>query len=326
MTKAEFVAKIANEKELTKSQAEKGVEGFISVVSDALVSGDKVSIVGLGTFSVVARPQRKGINPRTGEKIEIPASKVVKFKGWSPSENRKGAATTAIVPSDNQLPAVPEEVDNVLVNEAVQFINETVSRTIYNGALQIGDYLLENFFNDDIAAASSRNPRKPVSFRALCSREDLSLHPATLGEMVRVAAQERFFHQHNLDTDNLSYSHKAELVKIPNDDHKIQLVSEIVGHVPPYRVLAERIKQERSSAPATERQISPRHLLKDIQDSENRIEKSILPQLAADTEFIRRMRPEMKIRILEEARRLAEKAAEHQRACEDLIRALEGGE
>ena len=80
MTKAELVAKIASENGLTKSQAEKAVDGFVSAVSGALASGDKITLVGFGTFSVGTRSQREGRNPRTGEKIQIPASKVVKFK------------------------------------------------------------------------------------------------------------------------------------------------------------------------------------------------------------------------------------------------------
>ena len=80
MTKAELVTEIANEGGITKSQAEKGVDGFVSAVSDALAAGDKITLVGFGTFSVGERAQREGHNPRTGEKINIPASKVVKFK------------------------------------------------------------------------------------------------------------------------------------------------------------------------------------------------------------------------------------------------------
>ena len=90
MTKAEVVAKVASDGGITKSQAEKAVDGFVSAVSDALATGDKITLVGFGTFSVVARSQREGRNPRTGEKIKISASKVVKFKaGKSLSEKVK---------------------------------------------------------------------------------------------------------------------------------------------------------------------------------------------------------------------------------------------
>ncbi|MFZ0932292.1 MAG: HU family DNA-binding protein [Syntrophobacteraceae bacterium] len=80
MTKAELVAKIANEVGIAKSQAEKALDGFVAAVSKALSGGDKITLVGFGTFSVMARSQREGRNPRTGEKIKIAASKVVKFK------------------------------------------------------------------------------------------------------------------------------------------------------------------------------------------------------------------------------------------------------
>ena len=61
----------------TKAEA---VDGFVSAVSGALSGGDKITLVGFGTFSVGSRAAREGRNPRTGEKIKIPASKVVKFK------------------------------------------------------------------------------------------------------------------------------------------------------------------------------------------------------------------------------------------------------
>lgn len=80
MTKADLVSRIAGDGDITKAQAEKAVDGFISAVSSALAAGDKVTLVGFGTFSVGNRSQREGRNPRTGEKITISASKVVKFK------------------------------------------------------------------------------------------------------------------------------------------------------------------------------------------------------------------------------------------------------
>ncbi len=80
MTKAELVAKIAGGAGVTKAQAGKAVDGFFSAVSGALGTGDKITLVGFGTFSVGERTQREGRNPRTGERIVIPASKTVKFK------------------------------------------------------------------------------------------------------------------------------------------------------------------------------------------------------------------------------------------------------
>jgi len=80
MTKAELVAAIAKEAEIVKSKAEKAIDGFVSAVSGALAGGDKITLVGFGTFSVGERAAREGRNPRTGAKMKIPAKKVVKFK------------------------------------------------------------------------------------------------------------------------------------------------------------------------------------------------------------------------------------------------------
>ena len=80
MTKTELVAAIAEKAELSKKDAEKAVAAFISTVSDTLTAGDKVQLVGFGTFEVRTREARTGKNPRTGEAIEIAASKVPAFK------------------------------------------------------------------------------------------------------------------------------------------------------------------------------------------------------------------------------------------------------
>jgi len=83
MTKAELVAKIADGAGVTKTTAEKALDSFVSAVSGALMKGDKITLVGFGTFEVTERAEREGRNPRTGEKIVIPASKVVRFKPGS---------------------------------------------------------------------------------------------------------------------------------------------------------------------------------------------------------------------------------------------------
>jgi DNA-binding protein HU-beta len=90
MTKADLVGKVAGDSKITKAQAEKAVDGFVAAVSAALAKGEKVTLVGFGTFGVGTRSAREGRNPRTGDKITIPASKVVKFKpGKSLSEKVK---------------------------------------------------------------------------------------------------------------------------------------------------------------------------------------------------------------------------------------------
>ena len=80
MNKTELVAAIAANTELTKKDADKALKAFIDVVGDELSKGGKVQLVGFGTFEVVERAAREGINPRTKETIQIPASKAPKFK------------------------------------------------------------------------------------------------------------------------------------------------------------------------------------------------------------------------------------------------------
>lgn len=80
MNKTELVEKVAATAGITKADAKKAIEATIATVKDALVAGDKVSLVGFGTFSVNERPAREGVNPSNGEKIQIAAKKVAKFK------------------------------------------------------------------------------------------------------------------------------------------------------------------------------------------------------------------------------------------------------
>ena len=80
MTKAELISKIADDAELTKAAAGLALESFLEAVTKTLKSGDKLTLVGFGTFSVSKRAARKGRNPFTGEEIKIKAKKVAKFK------------------------------------------------------------------------------------------------------------------------------------------------------------------------------------------------------------------------------------------------------
>ncbi|MFA5352804.1 MAG: HU family DNA-binding protein [Thermodesulfovibrionales bacterium] len=79
MTKAELIDKIAASSNLTKTDASNALDATINAVKAALKKGQKVTLVGFGTFSVSKRKSRKGRNPRTGEEIKIPATKVPKF-------------------------------------------------------------------------------------------------------------------------------------------------------------------------------------------------------------------------------------------------------
>ncbi len=80
MNKADLIAKIAEEAELSKKSAEAALNAFVDAVEGALKKGDKVQLVGFGSFEVRKRAPRKGRNPQTKEEIKIPASKAPVFK------------------------------------------------------------------------------------------------------------------------------------------------------------------------------------------------------------------------------------------------------
>jgi DNA-binding protein HU-beta len=80
VNKNDLVAKVADKSGLSKKDSEKALNAFIEAVADGLKEGDKVSVVGFGTFEVRERAARKGRNPQTGKEINIPASKTPAFK------------------------------------------------------------------------------------------------------------------------------------------------------------------------------------------------------------------------------------------------------
>ena len=90
MTKAELVAMIASKSNLTKKDSESALNAFIESVTETMKKGDKISLVGFGTFETRKRAERTGVNPRTKETIKIPATTVPAFKaGKALKENVK---------------------------------------------------------------------------------------------------------------------------------------------------------------------------------------------------------------------------------------------
>ncbi|GAA0875389.1 HU family DNA-binding protein [Wandonia haliotis] len=80
MNKAELIDAIAADAGLSKADAKKALDGFINATSQALKKGDRISLIGFGSFSISERAARTGRNPQTGKEIKIAAKKVVKFK------------------------------------------------------------------------------------------------------------------------------------------------------------------------------------------------------------------------------------------------------
>ena len=88
MNKAELVSRMAEKSELTKKEAEMALNALMESIQEALVSGDKVQLVGFGTFETRERAAREGRNPRTKETINIPASTVPVFKAGKEFKER----------------------------------------------------------------------------------------------------------------------------------------------------------------------------------------------------------------------------------------------
>lgn len=80
MNKAELVAAMADQADLSKKDAEKALKAFTDIVAEELKKGEKIQLVGFGTFEVSERAAREGRNPQSGEPMKIPASKAPKFK------------------------------------------------------------------------------------------------------------------------------------------------------------------------------------------------------------------------------------------------------
>ena len=80
MNRTELAAVVAEKTGMTKVDAKKAVDAALQAIEGALVANEQVALLGFGTFAVVERPERQGVNPSTGEKITIAAKKAVKFK------------------------------------------------------------------------------------------------------------------------------------------------------------------------------------------------------------------------------------------------------
>jgi hypothetical protein len=213
-------------------------------------------------------------------------------------------------------------VDNALVNEAVNFINEKANETLYRGSEEIGAYLLEKFFNNDIAVASSRKPHKSNSYTALCKREDLAVHPATLSLMVRVAAQEVFFKEKNFNPAGLSYTHKAELVKLPNTVVKIRLAKKALKSTFTTRLLSEEVKKTNEKSGAKGKVLSS-VIEKYVTDPVRLFEDTRRNDFLSNADNLKTMRLETRQRLQEKALEMVEKTREWGKRYRALAKDLE---
>ena len=207
-------------------------------------------------------------------------------------------------------------VDPALIDRSVKFINKTIIATSYKGSLEIGEYLLEHFFDNDIEKASSRNPHKPLSFQKLCKRDDLGVHPSTLSRMVKVASQEKYFVQKQTDTKGLTYSNRLEFTKLPNDQKKLKLVEKCIKEEMSFSTLSARISKKSKG-------VTPLPPLKLIGNVDKLFEGTQLPDLLSTPDKLERLRSTTRTQMKERANTLLSKMETLKNDCNSLITTLD---
>lgn len=218
--------------------------------------------------------------------------------------------------------------DQKLVDDAVKFINEKANETVYKGSLEIGEYILKVFFDNDIEKAQSKNPTKKVSFNKLCEREDLVVHPNTLAKMVKVVCQEKFFLDKKFDTTALSYTHKASLVKMPMDMGKITMAKQCIEEGWTTRKLDNEIQNELDLLKNPQKNSLIRTTQKCIQRIENVIEIVDSSDFSYKHKELSNMDENKRDKLLQAIKTLQDKIKmtnlnEVSQKCNKLIKALE---
>jgi len=123
----------------------------------------------------------------------------------------------------------PEE--KLKIDKAIEHINNLIINKYYQTAIDVGNYVLKEFFKDDINEVRSKNPFKEMSFKVLCERSKSTVHPKHLYQMVVVAAQERFLKEKlKDDVSKLGYSLKVELLKIRDDKLRIKTAKKWIAN------------------------------------------------------------------------------------------------
>ncbi|MFZ2632315.1 MAG: hypothetical protein WA081_09960 [Desulfosalsimonadaceae bacterium] len=133
---------------------------------------------------------------------------------------------------------LPDTPDTAMIDEAVAFINERVAAHVHRGSLEIGEYVLERFFGNNLELAGSKNGHKPVSYRKLCIHPDLAVSRYTLTNMVKTAAQHSFLVSGGIPVERLNYSQQAALTRLENNEEKLALAQECIDD----GIIAEDLK------------------------------------------------------------------------------------
>ena len=221
-----------------------------------------------------------------------------------------------------------EMPDQALVERAVREINELANKMVYKGSIDVGEYLLREFFNNDPKLAASKNPSKKASYRELCKREDLTIKAPQLSVMVRVAAQERFFLENEIDSDKLSYRAKAELIKLPSEKPeekaaKIAVIGEIIAGGMTTRQVAEKILQIRHTDESGPGTVGGKLPVKYFDALDRYFEDEALARLSVGEESLRKVRKDTRLALKEKALATKDKIQHLIAKCDALVSAIE---
>lgn len=221
-------------------------------------------------------------------------------------------------------PKALEKVKNKrFIDQSVEFINSKANETLYKGSIEIGNFLLKHFFNDDIRIANSKNPKKTKSFKALCRHKDLAVPYTTLTIMVRVAAQERFFIENEIDAEKLSYTHKSDMVRLENTPEKIEIAKECIEKKLSTRELSRLVGDKRQKALENKKQLKEESPFSNIATIEQLLNKSIKSELVTDIVKLRGMHQKTRQDLKEKTTQLIESMLETTRECKKLIKNLD---
>ena len=235
--------------------------------------------------------------------------------------NITGEETEEMTKTEAVTKKEPEEIiDQELIDKSIKFINEKANETVYKGWKEIGEYILKTFFDGSIDQASSKNPKKSKSYHKLCESPKLAITPGTLSVMVRVAGQENFFKNEKINAEDLSYTHKAELIKLKNDNPvKMELIKACIEKSLSSRELAELIKEERKGL-RNEYAPTPKKYFSYV---DRVIKNSDLPVAFDDVKKLEKLKPEIRKKLRKKTMTLSEELKKLSSECNSLLKKLD---
>lgn len=215
--------------------------------------------------------------------------------------------------------ATPEQ--QKLDDESVQFINSTIQETLYKGAITIGRYLFEKYFDNDPELASSRNPKKASSFQRLCEHPGLKVDPTTLSRMVRVAVQENYLEANDINLGQIGYTHRLSLLRITDEQKKIAFAQKCIEQSLSTRQFNELIDKELEGEPDDQNE-ALRNPVKFVARVDKFLEDSRKIATLKSGITLNKLRPSTREKLKKEAESLVAHMQEITRECNELIQAI----